>query len=169
MRGGKHVKVKKWRRQDILRFRADARKLILGSIGTPLDHSSVNLKCMSNSFLVVRSKKFNYMKFILRFFLEIEVKTEGHCPFVQGQIFKLVQFNKNGLKLIGLSCRFRKCIVSYTFHVPIFGQRRGQSSTISDHRAYYNRHIWALTFDPVINILPESLDMQNYTFSGLAR
>ena len=24
MRGGKHVKVKKWRRQDILRFRADA-------------------------------------------------------------------------------------------------------------------------------------------------
>ena len=37
MRGGKHVKVKKRRRQDILRFRADARKLILGSIGTPLD------------------------------------------------------------------------------------------------------------------------------------
>ena len=36
MRGGKHVKVKKRRRQDILRFRADARKLILGSIGTPL-------------------------------------------------------------------------------------------------------------------------------------
>ena len=38
MWGGKHVKVKKRRRQDILRFRADARKLILGSIGTPLDH-----------------------------------------------------------------------------------------------------------------------------------
>ena len=36
MRGGKHVKVKKRRRQDILRFRADTRKLILGSIGTPL-------------------------------------------------------------------------------------------------------------------------------------
>ena len=36
MRGGKHVKVKKRRRQDILRFGADARKLILGSIGTPL-------------------------------------------------------------------------------------------------------------------------------------
>ena len=35
MRGGKHVKVKERRRQDILRFRADARKLILGSIGTP--------------------------------------------------------------------------------------------------------------------------------------
>ena len=32
MRGGKHVKVKKRRRQHILRFRADARKLILGSI-----------------------------------------------------------------------------------------------------------------------------------------
>ena len=41
MQGGKHVKVKKWRRQDILRFRADARKLILGSIGIPLDHLSV--------------------------------------------------------------------------------------------------------------------------------
>ena len=36
MQGGKHVEVKKWRRQDILRFCADARKLILGSIGTPL-------------------------------------------------------------------------------------------------------------------------------------
>ena len=34
MRDGKHVKVKKRRRQDILRFRAD--KLILGSTGTPL-------------------------------------------------------------------------------------------------------------------------------------
>ena len=43
MRGGKHVKVKKWRRQDILCFRANARKLILGSIGTPLDHLSVNV------------------------------------------------------------------------------------------------------------------------------
>ena len=36
-----NVKVKKRRRQDILRFRAHARKLILGSIGTPLDHLSV--------------------------------------------------------------------------------------------------------------------------------
>ena len=33
--GGKHVKVKKLQRQDILRLRADARKLILGSIGNP--------------------------------------------------------------------------------------------------------------------------------------
>ena len=43
MRGGKHVKFKKRRRQDILRFRADARKLILGSIGTPLTTKSVNI------------------------------------------------------------------------------------------------------------------------------
>ena len=43
MRGGKHVKVKKWQRQDTLRFRADAQKLILGSIGTPLDHLNVNI------------------------------------------------------------------------------------------------------------------------------
>ena len=41
MRDGKHVKVKKRRRQDILSFRADTKKLILGSIGTPLDHLSV--------------------------------------------------------------------------------------------------------------------------------
>ena len=45
MRGGKHVKVKKRRCQDILRFRADPQKLILGSIGTPLDHLSVNAWC----------------------------------------------------------------------------------------------------------------------------
>ena len=41
MRGGKHVKVKERQREDILRFCADARKLILGSIGTPLDNLSV--------------------------------------------------------------------------------------------------------------------------------
>ena len=39
--GVKHVKVKKRRRQDILCFRADARKQILGSIGTLLEHLSV--------------------------------------------------------------------------------------------------------------------------------
>ena len=38
MRDGKHAKVRKWWRQDILHLRADERKLILGSIGTPLDH-----------------------------------------------------------------------------------------------------------------------------------
>ena len=43
MRGDINVKVKKWQRQDILCFRADARKVISGSIGTPLDHLSVNL------------------------------------------------------------------------------------------------------------------------------
>ena len=45
MRGVKHVKVKKRRRQDIMRFRANARKLILGSIGTPLDRLSVKQDC----------------------------------------------------------------------------------------------------------------------------
>ena len=45
MRGGKHVKVKKRRRQDILHFCcADAQKLILGSIETPLDHLSVKIE-----------------------------------------------------------------------------------------------------------------------------
>ena len=37
MRGSKHVKVKKLQHQDILHFRTDVQKLILGSIGTPLD------------------------------------------------------------------------------------------------------------------------------------
>ena len=46
--GGKHVKVKKQRRQDILRFHADARKLILRSIGTPLDHLSVKYYLLSS-------------------------------------------------------------------------------------------------------------------------
>ena len=41
MRDGKHAKVKERRREDILRFRADARKLILVAIGTPLDHFSL--------------------------------------------------------------------------------------------------------------------------------
>ena len=36
--GGKLVIVKNQQRQDILRFRALARKLIFGSIGTPIDH-----------------------------------------------------------------------------------------------------------------------------------
>ena len=38
MQGGKNVKVKKRQRQDIVRFCANAPKLIFGSIGTPLDH-----------------------------------------------------------------------------------------------------------------------------------
>ena len=36
--GGKHVKVKKRQHQNIMRFRDGGRKLILGSIGTLLDH-----------------------------------------------------------------------------------------------------------------------------------
>ena len=48
MRGGKHVKVKKRRCHDILRFRADMRKLVLGSIGTPLDHLSANVSQTQN-------------------------------------------------------------------------------------------------------------------------
>ena len=36
-------KVREGLRPITLRFRANARKLILGSIGTPLDHLSVNI------------------------------------------------------------------------------------------------------------------------------
>ena len=45
--GGKHVKVKKRQRQNILRFRADVQKLILGSTGTPFDHLSVKKSKLS--------------------------------------------------------------------------------------------------------------------------
>ena len=51
MRGSKHVKVKKRHCQDTLRFRADERKLILGSIGTPLDHLSVNPRLTKGGLL----------------------------------------------------------------------------------------------------------------------
>ena len=44
MRDGKYVKVKKQRRQDILHFHADARKLILGSIGTPYIQHCMDLQ-----------------------------------------------------------------------------------------------------------------------------
>ena len=40
-------------------------------------------------------------------------------------------FNENGLKLIGLSCRFRKCIVSYTL-MSRFWYKEG--SKFNDHR-----------------------------------
>ena len=62
-------------------------------------------------------------------------------------------FNKNVLKLIRLSCRFRKCIVSYKLNAPIL--EGGQSSTATDHDR--PRPIWALTFDPLIHILPDFL------------
>ena len=45
---------------------------------------------------------------------------------------------------------------------PDFGQKGGQISTATDHRG--PRPIWPLTFDPFIHILPDFLDMQNYTF-----
>ena len=68
---------------------------------------------MSNSSLGHKEQKFNYMKLIQCFILEIEVKiTKGHWPFVQGSNFQVgFDFNENGLKLIGSSSWFRKGIV----------------------------------------------------------
>ena len=69
MRGGKHVKVKKRRRQNILRFCADARKLILGSIGTTFDHLSVKTRRIFIIYLIELgkpndiSKKFEFQLF----------------------------------------------------------------------------------------------------------
>ena len=101
------------------------------------------------------SKKVNYIKFIQRFVPKIEVKTtKGHCTGVK--FSSSSNFNEKGLKLIRLSCRFRKCIVSYTVAVKCPHFR--QSSTTTDHK-------WALTSDTSIHILPDFLDMQNYTFS----
>ena len=103
---------------------------------------------------VLRSKKVNCIKFIRCFILKIEVKTtKGHWPFVQGSFLSLSDSKENGLKLIRLSRRLRKCIVSYTLNVPILIQG-GQSSMATDHRP-----IWALTSDPLIHILPDFLDI----------
>ena len=56
MRGGKHVKVKKRRPHDTLRFRADARKLILGSIGIPLEIFSVKVPLTKTRHILLRRR-----------------------------------------------------------------------------------------------------------------
>ncbi len=62
---------------------------------------------MSNFSLGHNEQKVNYMKFVQRFVAEIEVKITNDL-FDKGHIFKLVNFNENGLKLFRLSYRFRK-------------------------------------------------------------
>ena len=48
-------------------------------------------------------------------------------------IFKLVQFQQDwAQKLVRLSCRFRKCIVTYTLDVPILV--KGWGSDFNGHR-----------------------------------
>ena len=68
MWGGKRVKVKKRRRQDILRFRAHAQKLILGSIGTPLDHLSFKLTREDVQTVNIHLYNLNFFRRNLRFF-----------------------------------------------------------------------------------------------------
>ena len=53
----------------------------------------------------------------------------------------LSNFNENGLKLIRLSCRLRKCIVSYTLNVPIL--LKGESK-FNGHRPYKGIDLWPL-------------------------
>ena len=49
---------------------------------------------------------------------------------------------------------------------PNFGQKGGQSSTATDHD---RGPIGPLTSDPLIHILPNFLDIQNYTFYESSR
>ena len=97
--------------------------------------------------LFLGEKKINCMKlkFILRFVLEIEGKTKKVIDLLyRGQILSWSNFNESGLKLIALSCRFRKYIVSYTLHVPILvrGVKVQQPQTIGPHGIYGH---WPLT------------------------
>ena len=99
---------------------------------------------------VLRSIKVNYIKFVRRFVLKIEVKTaKGHRPFEQGSNFKFVRFHENGLKLIRLPCKFRKCIVSYTVNVPILVKG---GSKFNGHRPYMGIDLWP--FDSHTSWLP---------------
>ena len=68
----------------------------------------INLKCMSICSLGHKEQKVKYMK----------------CS-------SWSNFNENGLKTIGLSCRFRKCIVSYTLMSRFWSKER---SKFNDHR-----------------------------------
>ena len=97
MRGDKHVKVKKRRRQDILRFCTDSRKLILGSIGTPLDHLSANL--FTNALLYVYVTLYKCFRNLLKHI----------CIQMQS---KLCNFSNRSVSYITccLSCLFVICI-----------------------------------------------------------
>ena len=58
-------------------------------------------------------------------------------------------FNENGLKLIRLPCRFRKCIVSYTVNVPILVKG---GSKFNGYRPYMSIDLWP--FDSHTSWLP---------------
>ena len=60
------------------------------------------------------------MESIRCFNVEIKAKMRKSLTFYTGVKFsKWSDFNENGLKLIGLSCRFKKCIVCHEYNVPI--------------------------------------------------
>ena len=113
---------------------------------------------MSNSSLGLKEQNSQLYKIHTMFHSQDRGQNnERSLTFCTGVKFSSSSDSKeNGLKLIRLSRRLRKCIVSYTLNVPILIQG-GQSSMATDH-------IWALTSDPLIHILPDFLDMQNYTF-----
>ena len=90
----------------------------------------------------VRSTKINDMNSIRRFLLEIKVKNKRSVTFCTGVKFSSwSNFNENGLKLIRLWCRFRKCIVSYTLDVPILVK---VGSKFNDHWPYIGIDLWPL-------------------------
>ena len=122
-------------------------------------HASIRLYCMSTSSLGHKEHKIHLHEIHTMFCSQDRGQNNKRSlTFWTGVKFSSSSdFNENRLKLIRLPCRFRKCIILYTLNVPNL-VKGGQSSTATDH-------IWALTFDPLIHILPDFLDMQNYTFS----
>ena len=89
MLGGKHVKVKKRRRQDILRFCADARKLMFVRVHRdPLDQLSVNRLIITKTFikncnyLIIKYLKVNFLKNHM-----VSKHTKGYADFMELNYF----------------------------------------------------------------------------------
>ena len=90
--------------------------------------------CMSNSSLGLKEQKSQLYKIHATFRPQDRGQNnERSLTFCTGVKYSsLSDSNENGLKLIRLSCTFRKCIVSYTLNVPIFVKGR-QSVIATDH------------------------------------
>ena len=76
----------------------------------------INLKCMSIYSLGHKEQKSQLQEIHTTFRSPDKGQNNKRSlTFCTGVKFSSwSNFNENGLKLIGLSCRFRKCIVSYT-------------------------------------------------------
>ena len=104
-----------------LRFRANARKLILGSIGTPLDHLSVKFLSFFYCFKVSCSfYKNNY------FDLRLEVNLEHVELCVLTSISQIIN------NLILPKCQSRSCCIHMTkCSPPLYFKNKGDGATFT--------------------------------------